>query len=234
MRLVSWGGGQGWGCPLGPQLADAAEKGALGVRHRWAHHPALSQASCAATDVATLGLSCLICEMGRSHPCSAASAVNVNSGSLPWCRRSPSRPAPPPAPGELSELTRGIPTPGPVCLNPKACLGKESSPLCLGGWWGLLTCPQATCDLPESSAQPPTPLPPSGARGAGSVTSSAPLLGNLTSPPCPESSITLRPRPLAAQVRLGRSGRFLSHKLGPAVTLGKQVPSWDGPPSPRL
>ena len=158
MRLVSWGGGQGWGCPLGPQCADAAEKGALGVRHRWAHHPALSQASCAAADVAALGLSRLICEMGRPHPCSAASAVDVNSGRLPWCRRSPSRPAPPPAPAELSELTRGIPTPGPARLYPKACLPKGSSPVYLGGGGGQ-TCPQATCDLPESSAQPPTPPP---------------------------------------------------------------------------
>ena len=66
MRLGLWGWGQGWGCPSGPQLADAAEQGALGVWHHWAHHPALSQTNCATTDLtlASLGLSCLICETG--------------------------------------------------------------------------------------------------------------------------------------------------------------------------
>ena len=70
-----------------------------------------------------------------SDPCSAASPVIVNSGVCHGAKGAPVGLLPPPVPGELSELARGIPTPGPLCL-PSSLFDERILPVSLGGRWG--------------------------------------------------------------------------------------------------
>ena len=134
---------------------------------------------------------------------------------------------PPPAPGELSELTRGIPTPGPLC-SPSSLFDEQILLCPLGDGGGYSPVPRPPVISLSHQHSPQAHLPPSGARGAGPVTSCTRLLGSLTGPPCPESSITLSTGRSAAQVKLGRSRRVLSHKLGPGVTPGRRISSGVG------